>query len=125
LLASAAVASPFAQSRFGAAGVASVIVAAGVCWLSGLIALTSSILIPASSAPDSAGAVGFLFGMFARAFLPMGVGLMLDHNPGPLATAGVFGWIVIFYLVTLIAETSLSLYLIHVRQTKSQIHQSS
>ena len=40
--------------------------------------------------------------------LPMGVGLALTRTGGPLAEAGLFGMILVFYLVGLVVETILS-----------------
>ena len=54
--------------------------------------------------------------MIFRMGLPMGVGLLLNYGGGPLASAGVFGWIVVFYLLTLAVETLLSLHLAKGRQ---------
>lgn len=58
---------------------------------------------------------GILGGMLVRMTLPMVVGVALMRTGGPLAKAGVFGMIVVYYLVGLAVETWLAVRLIPVR----------
>jgi len=53
-----------------------------------------------------------LAAMLIRMGLPLGVGLALHRQGGPLADAGVFGLVVIFYLVMLVTEAYLSVRLV-------------
>jgi hypothetical protein len=79
-------------------------VGAGVCWLGGTLALLS-----ASWFRDPRQVMfHLLFGMIFRMGLPFGLGLWLKSHGGPLADAGAFGYIVGFFLLTLIAETLLA-----------------
>jgi hypothetical protein len=52
-----------------------------------------------------------LFGLVFNCALPFSVGLLLSRSGGSLAEAGVFGLIVIFFQVSLLTETLLSLCL--------------
>ena len=82
-------------------------VAVGICWLAGVLALVLSYLGQRLALPVQ----GVLGGMLFRMFLPMGVGLALHRQGGPLAQAGVFTMILGVYLVALVVETLLSLRL--------------
>jgi len=53
--------------------------------------------------------------MFFRFGLPLIAGLIFQESGGVLAEAGVFGLIVVFYLITLVAETCLSLQFVNKR----------
>jgi hypothetical protein len=79
-------------------------VAAGVCWLSGTLALLSASWF---REPQQV-MFHLLFGMIFRMAVPFGLGAWLQSQGGPLAKAGVFGYIVGFYLLTLIVETLLA-----------------
>lgn len=57
---------------------------------------------------------GILAGMLIRMALPMAAGVTLLRVGGPLAKAGVFGMIVLYYLIGLVVETCLSVRLIQV-----------
>jgi hypothetical protein len=83
-------------------------VAAGVCWFGSIAAL----VVTGYSGRSDHAVQGHLLGMFFRLGLPLACGLAFQKVGGTLADAGVFGLIVVFYLVTLVAETILSLRLI-------------
>jgi len=89
----------------GVNGVLAASTAAAICWVGSTIAL----LIAGYSSRSNQAAQGHLLGMFFRLGLPLGGGMLLQKTGGPLAEAGVFGLIVVFYLITLVAETLLSL----------------
>lgn len=92
----------FVQDR--GVGVRAAAIGAGVCWLSGTLALLS-----ASWFRDPRQLMfHLLFGMVFRMGLPFGLGVWLQSRGGPLAAAGVFGYIVGFYLLTLVVETLLA-----------------
>ena len=89
----------------GASGVLAACVAAAVCW----VGAGSALICAAWLAPSGRAVQAHLLGSFFRIGLPLVVGTVLQQQGGPLADAGVFGLIVIFYLVSLVAETVLSL----------------
>lgn len=93
--------------QHGAAGWQAVVVAAAVCGLAGSLALATAAIFRRPAVVMYALGLGMLF----RIGLPLGVGTALDATGGPLAQAGVFGWIVVFFLLTLAVETLLSLSL--------------
>ncbi len=103
-----AIVSHFESVRHGAVGVAAAALAAGVCWLSCTVALIVAAATPRKSTDA---VVGTLVAMSLRMGLPLIVGMVFDLSGGPLAAVGVFRLIVVFYLVTLAAETTLSLCL--------------
>lgn len=89
----------------GVVGFAAACVAAGVCWLGAGAALICSARLSPSGRAVQAHLLGALF----RIGVPLVVGVLLQQQGGELAAAGVFGLIVLFYLVSLVAETVLSL----------------
>ena len=92
-------------STRGLNGVLAASTAAGICWFGSTIAL----LMAGYSSRSNQAVHGHLLGMFFRLGFPLVVGMMLQKAGGALAEAGVFGLIVVFYLITLVAETLLSL----------------
>lgn len=98
----------FSEMRHGATGVVAAVVAAGVCWLSAAIALLLLIRWRRSGKVVN----GVLMGMVVRLGLPLIVGVVLDGQQGALANAGVFGLIVVSYMVALIVETVLSVWIL-------------
>jgi hypothetical protein len=95
-------------STRGADGILAAVVAAGVCWFGSTAALVTT----GYSGRTNQAVQGHLLGMFFRLGLPLICGLAFQKVGGRLADAGVFGLIVVFYLVTLVAETILALRLI-------------
>jgi hypothetical protein len=92
----------FASARHGVSGLTALGVAAGVCWVAATAALLVTVWLRAHVVS------GMLLAMPLRMGLPLLVGVALDSRGGPLADAGVFGWIVVFYLVVLAVETPLA-----------------
>jgi hypothetical protein len=92
-------------STRGLNGVLAASTAAAICWFGSSLAL----LMAAYSSRSNQAVQGHLLGMFFRLGLPLVAGMILQKSGGPLAEAGVFGLIVVFYLITLVAETFLSL----------------
>jgi hypothetical protein len=107
LLAVSFIAGPVAYDRHGTAGAWAVGVALGVCWATGTAALAIIRLTRAAGRATH----GLLLSMLVRMAVPMIVGAALDQRGGPLAAAGVFGWIVVYYLVMLAVESLLSVRL--------------
>jgi hypothetical protein len=95
-------------NSYGWNGVAASGVAAGCCWLGALAALIFGALLSRSGNAAN----GVLLGMLFRMGIPLAFGIALDRRGGPLADAGVFGMILVYYFVTLVAETALSLKLL-------------
>lgn len=92
----------------GMNGVLAASVAAAICWLGSIIAL----LLSGYTSRSNQAVQGHLLGMFFRLGLPLGIGTIIQDAGGLLAEAGVLGLIVVFYLVTLVTETFLSLQFI-------------
>ena len=92
-------------SMRGLNGVLAASTAAAICWFGATVAL---LMVGLSSRSNQA-VPAHLLGMFFRFGLPLGAGIILEKAGGPLAEAGVFGLIVVFYLITLVAETLLAL----------------
>ena len=105
LLPFAAGAAWFGYASSGNLGLAAAAIAAGVCWLSGSLALVAAFV----GQRLNAGIQGVLVGMIFRMGLPLGAGMVLERNSPPLAAAGVFHMILALYLVALVVETLLSL----------------
>jgi hypothetical protein len=82
--------------------------AAALCWTGA----TAALVVTGLSARTSHAVQGHLLGMFFRLGLPLVAGLIFQKAGGRLADAGVFGLIVVFYLISLVAETLLTLQLI-------------
>ncbi|MHB1033687.1 MAG: hypothetical protein ACYC35_01355 [Pirellulales bacterium] len=98
-----------AYASHGQAGLAAAAVAAGLVWAGALPALAL-----AAKWQGSARAVaGVLLGTLFRMGVPLVGGIVLQARSAVLAQAGVFGWIVAYYLVVLAVETLLSLSLVH------------
>jgi hypothetical protein len=95
----------YGYASAGSLGLAAAAIAAGVCWLSGSLALVAAFV----GQRLNAGIQGVLVGMIFRMGLPLGAGMALERNSPPLAAAGVFHMILALYLVALLVETLLSL----------------
>lgn len=90
-------------------------IAGGICWISSTLALLVTVLSSPRSASEQGNAsalTGVLGGMLFRMGLPLVAGLILQNQAPSLSAAGVFGYIVAFYLWTLVTETALSLWLL-------------
>jgi hypothetical protein len=83
-------------------------VAAIVCWFAATIAL----LVSAIGQNTPSAVPCLLGGTLIRMLIPGAVGVMIDAQRGPLAQAGVLGYIVVFFLLTLVVETGLLLRLL-------------
>ena len=118
LLAAVAVAYPIvgyvAADRFGDMGWWAAAVAAGICWLGAAIALILTALL---RGPQGA-LYAMLVGMMFRMGLPLVAGVVLTRQGGDLASGGVFGCLLAFYLVTLVVETALVLPLVRAGDAK-------
>jgi peptidoglycan/LPS O-acetylase OafA/YrhL len=88
-------------------GWTSAAVAAAICWLSATLTLVATGLTRGPLRPF----YGLLYGMLFGFAIPFAAGLYLTRSAPALASAGVFGLIVVFYLVTLAANTLLTVRL--------------
>ena len=97
----------FAYLRGGVDGVKSAGVAALVCW----VAATAALLVSGSVKQSPSGVAGILLASALRFGLPLAAAILLQSGGGNFAEAGFLSWIVLFYLITLAVETTLSLLL--------------
>jgi hypothetical protein len=95
----------YGSQRSGEAGVLAAVIAGGVCWLAGCLALGVSF----AGQRLNWGAQSVLASMGVRLGLPMVAGIVLQRLFPALAEASVFGMILGNYLIMLVAETLLSL----------------
>jgi hypothetical protein len=94
---------PIAYGRDGVAGLAAVAIAAGVCGACSMVGL-----ILATRGQGTPSGVAFaLSGSLVGMLPPLFVGMLLQQSESAVARAGAFGWIVVFYLATLLAKTLL------------------
>jgi hypothetical protein len=93
--------------RFAWPGVAAASVAAAVCWLGATLAL-----VVASHYQKRAPLTGLLLGMLFRMGFPLVAGLTLQETVPALAEAGIFGFVLAFYFLTLVVETLLSVRMV-------------
>ena len=93
--------------RFDAFVLQAGLIAIGICWLSGALALLATHVSTRARAPVH----GVLLAMLLRMGLPLIAGLALNLV-APLAEVGIFSMILGVYLCALIAETLLSLRLV-------------
>jgi hypothetical protein len=104
----AAVAAVFAYERHGIDGILACIVGAAVCWLSAAVALV--ITVQTTGGPQAV--PGLFLAIGARTFPPLMLGVASTVIRGRLSEAGLFGLIVIFYLIALVVETCVALKLV-------------
>ena len=93
----------YGNATYGSWGLVSAGVALGVCWFGATAALL--VVNFTRHAPTH----GLLGSIFFRMGLPLVVGVWLNSQNGLLAQTGVFGMILVYYLIALAVETVLSL----------------
>jgi hypothetical protein len=100
-----AIVGPVAVLIGGSMGLTAAALAAATCLAGAVVALLASqVLVGPGLALAS-----LLVGMTARMAIPLVCGLVIHLHGGPLADAGILYYLVMFYPVTLAAETLLSL----------------
>jgi hypothetical protein len=105
LLAAWLLLSPLAMQTAGAEGLQAAAIAAVVCWLGAQFSLAIAALIGEGASLLSR----IWLGMAARAMFPLVIGTALHiRNPG-LNAAGLIFYVLVFYMVTLAADTALLL----------------
>lgn len=97
----------YGYTNHGSAGLLASAVAASVCWFAASLALVTTHL---ARGPQRA-VQGMLLAMLFRLGLPLGFLVWAGQSRGALQSAGVTGMVLLFYFVTLIAETLLALRL--------------
>jgi hypothetical protein len=95
-------------ANFGGAGIVAALVAVLVCGLPAAAALVVSGLL--TGTPQALN--GLLGSILLRTFIPFALAVVLHLQVPYLAEAGVFGMTVVAYLVALVTETLLTLWLI-------------
>ena len=107
MLGSFAALSTYAHGTHGAAGVWAAAIAVGICWLASTAALiVSGLWVNTPNAVN-----GQLGSILLRTVVPLVAAIVLEKQVPFLAAAGIFGMMVPAYLVSLVAETLLSLWL--------------
>ena len=99
----------FGYTRHNSDGLIAAAVAGAVCWLGATLALVIARLL---GGPQY-GVHGILLGIMFRTGIPFLLGSALSHFNRPLAEAGLFGMVVVYYLLTLVIETLLVIRLIN------------
>ena len=89
------------QASRASMGLVASATAAGICLVGAALALAIAALLRG----PSAAMYGWLLGMFARALLPLLLGVALHFKVPALADAGMIFYLLIFYLATLVTET--------------------
>ena len=98
----------FASGRHGGVGVIAAVTAALICLVPSILALMSVALTAGTENSLS----GVLFSMLLRTVLPFFVTILLVQVNRPLADAGLFGMVLINYLVVLAVESALAVRMI-------------
>jgi hypothetical protein len=99
----AALGSSVALERHGALAATAVLAAAATCWASA----TSALVLAARLSGTRWGVQGIMAAGFIRFTLPLMVVAASALVQGPLARAGLFGYMVAFFLLSLVVETLL------------------
>lgn len=105
----------FGHTRAEWMGVLASAIAAGICWLSGALALVTSYF----ANQTGNGVQGVLGGMLFRMGIPLAGGLLLDRQVPALAESGIFPMVLGFYLIVLVIETLLSLQFVSAGPNKA------
>jgi hypothetical protein len=105
VLAAFAAAVPVAIHLGGSTGLAAAMTAAGLC-----LAGAAAALVIASWLQGPSGVLAALWlGMLLRMGVPFGAGVAIHLHGGPLAQAGLLWYLLMFYPITLVVGTVLSL----------------
>lgn len=92
---------PVAYAVGGPAGLVAALSAAALCLASGALSLLASTVVSRASAPLG----GLLVGIMVRMALPLGAVMVIYHRGGWLVAAGMIYYVLVFYMITLAAET--------------------
>ncbi|MCH2115615.1 MAG: hypothetical protein MK171_11975 [Pirellulales bacterium] len=108
LLVTALLASVLVARSHGSMGVFAALCAFAVCWISGTLALAITLHTTGGTQAVS----GMFLSIAVRTGLPLAVGVAANLVGGPLTEAGLFGLILIHYLVGLFSETCIAVKLV-------------
>lgn len=97
----------YGYHRHGTWGVVAASVAGLICWASCSLALACVALLQRTQP-----IAGILGSMIFRMGVPLVFGIALQQGHDQLAAAGIFGTVLLYYLLSLVVETLLSLRLI-------------
>lgn len=98
----------FGYSNHGYIGIVAAAIAALVCWG----ASTSALVLTQIMQRRNSAVAGMFLAMLVRTGLPFAVGVVFGQIvDGPLAQAGFFGMILVYYFISLIVETVLAVFL--------------
>jgi len=97
-------------------GILAATLAAGICW----IATEISLLLVIMTRDPQKKLHSLLAGIFFRTGIPLVLGMFLHRAGGPLAEAGLFGMILVYYLLTLAVETMLAVKIVHQTTTSKK-----
>jgi hypothetical protein len=111
LFIAAAVIAALTFEQHGSGAIVAAVVGAIVCWISAGAALI--ITVQSSGGPQAV--PGMMLSIMVRTFPPLGVGIAASAMHSRLAEAGLFGYIVILYLIGLVVETCVAVKLVSVR----------
>ena len=103
--------------RYGMPGVAASAVAAIVCGVAAIMALVFTIVT--RNTPNAV--AGLFFSIFLRTCVPLLAALILSSSGGFLAEGGIFGQIVVFYLLLLPVETVLAVRLMNRKTEEAKV----
>ncbi|MHC2067286.1 hypothetical protein ACYFX5_07435 [Bremerella sp. T1] len=98
----------YGYTRFEINGIFAAATAASVV----LLAMEAALLLTILFRDSEMKIQSVLLGMFFRAGIPLVFGMLMHKAGGPLAEAGLFGMILVYYLLTLAVETILAVQLV-------------
>lgn len=99
----------FASNRHGTTGLLAAAIATGVCLVSAILALQAV----AVTAGTNNAVSGTLLSMVMRSAIPFFSAILLCQLSPPLADAGLFGMVLVIYLIVLLVETTVAVRLVN------------
>lgn len=105
----------WAFARRGSLGATAVGVAAVTCWL----AATAALLLTGSLRNTPHAVSGILGGTLVRMLLPLAVAVGCQVSAPAITQAGLFGYLLLFFLLTLVVETLLLVWLLRLGRLRS------
>ena len=95
------------SSAHGTAGIWAAVIAVLVCW----VCSTAALIVSGLVANTPLAIQGQLASIMLRTVLPLMAAIFLEQQVPMLAAAGIFGMMVPAYLVSLVTETALAVWL--------------
>lgn len=103
--------------RHGTIGLVAAVISGSLCFT----AASSALVVTVASAGTSNATSGTLLGVFLRTAIPFFMAILLVQVSSPLADAGLFGMVLINYLIVLAVETVLAVRLVQAH-TSTVVH---